>query len=58
MRSEWRKFVCGRLWLRSVFSLGTGSFRTVRLADEGKRKVKSKVAPAYPELANVMSVTG
>jgi TonB family protein len=26
--------------------------------DEGKRKVKSKVAPAYPELARRMNVTG
>jgi TonB family protein len=26
--------------------------------DEGKRKVKSKVAPAYPELAKRMSVSG
>jgi len=26
--------------------------------DEGKRKVKSKVAPAYPELARRMNVSG
>lgn len=26
--------------------------------DEGKRKVKSKVSPAYPELAKRMNVTG
>ena len=26
--------------------------------DEGKRKVKSKTAPAYPELAKRMSVAG
>ena len=26
--------------------------------DEGKRKVKSRVAPAYPELAKRMNVTG
>ena len=27
-------------------------------ADEGKRKVKSKVAPVYPDLARRMNVTG
>ena len=33
-------------------------WRRRRSTDEGKRKVKSRVAPAYPELAKRMSVTG
>jgi TonB family protein len=39
-------------------SLGTASFGQSGSTDEGKRKVKTKVAPAYPELAKRMSVTG
>jgi len=38
--------------------LGTCGFGQTGSTDEGKRKVKSKVAPAYPELAKRMNVTG
>jgi TonB family protein len=58
MRSEWRKFVRGAAMAAIGLSLGTGSFAQSGTTDEGKRKVKSKVAPAYPELAKRMSVTG
>jgi TonB family protein len=37
---------------------GALGFAQSSSTDEGKRKVKSKVAPAYPELARRMSVTG
>ena len=38
--------------------LGVYSFGQSGSTDEGKRKVKSKVSPAYPELAKRMNVTG
>ena len=41
-----------------VCALGSYSFGQSASTDEGKRKVKSKVAPAYPELAKRMNVTG
>jgi TonB family protein len=37
---------------------GTLGFAQSASTDEGKRKVKTKVAPSYPELAKRMSVTG
>jgi TonB family protein len=51
-------------WIRRfLVSLAlTSALGTFALAqsgsEEGKRKVKSKVAPAYPELAKRMNVTG
>ena len=41
----------------SVF-LVAASFAQSATTDEGKRKVKSKTSPAYPELAKRMNVTG
>ena len=38
--------------------LGVYSFGQSGTTDEGKRKVKTRVLPAYPELAKRMSVTG
>jgi TonB family protein len=37
---------------------GTLGFAQSASTDEAKRKVKTKVAPSYPELAKRMSVTG
>jgi len=37
---------------------GTLGFAQSASTDETKRKVKTKVAPSYPELAKRMSVTG
>jgi TonB family protein len=38
--------------------LGSSGLAQTGTTDEGKRKVKSKVTPTYPELAKRMSVTG
>ena len=38
--------------------LAGSGFAQSATTDEGKRKVKSKTAPAYPELARRMNVTG
>ena len=38
--------------------LGLSSLAQSGSTEEGKRKVKTKVAPVYPELAKRMSVTG
>ena len=55
MRTSWiRKALVG-LALSSV--LGTYALAQSG-SDEGKRKVKTKVAPAYPELARRMNVAG
>jgi TonB family protein len=58
MRSEWKWFTRGVATAAIGLCLGTGSFGQSASTDEGKRKVKSKVAPAYPELAKRMSVSG
>lgn len=54
--SSWKKFVfavgaVGFLW-------GTFAFGQSGSTDESKRKIKSKTAPVYPELARRMNVTG
>jgi TonB family protein len=43
-----------------AFALFSGSlaFAQQSNTDEGKRKVKSRVSPTYPELARRMNVTG
>jgi TonB family protein len=41
----------------SIF-LGTFGFAQTGSTDEGKRKVKTRVSPAYPELAKRMNVVG
>lgn len=38
--------------------LGTCSFGQSGATEEGKRKLKTRVAPVYPELAKRMSITG
>ena len=56
MRPRWiRKVVVG-MALSSI--LGTHAFAQSSGMEEGKRKVKTKVAPAYPELAKRMNVVG
>ncbi len=40
-----------------VFSASSG-FAQSGSSDEGKRKIKTKTAPAYPELARRMNVSG
>lgn len=41
-----------------LFLLGSISFAQSGSTDEGKRKIKTKTAPVYPELARRMNVTG
>jgi TonB family protein len=52
-------------WVRRGFAAAAGfallttwGFAQTASTEEGKRKVKSKVAPVYPELAKRMNVTG
>ena len=55
MRHRWIRRVLVGAAMVSVLGTYTLAQSTT---DEGKRKVKSKVAPAYPELARRMNVTG
>jgi TonB family protein len=55
MRSRWRKTVLAGAALASL--LGGSAFGQSS-GDEGKRKVKTRVSPVYPELAKRMNVTG
>jgi protein TonB len=52
-------------WIRKVTAStamlllwGASAFAQSGSSEEGKRKVKTKVAPVYPELARRMNVTG
>lgn len=54
--SMWKKFGLALVAL-SVLSGATG-FAQSGSTDESKRKVKTKVAPVYPELARRMNVGG
>jgi TonB family protein len=56
MKASWiRKLLVGAV-LSSM--LGTCALAQQSGSEQGKRKVKSKVTPAYPELAKRMNVTG
>ena len=55
MRPSWLRKVVVGVVISTV--LGTCALAQSG-SDEGKRKVKTKVAPAYPELAKRMNVTG
>jgi TonB family protein len=56
MRSKWTKVLLASAG--ATVLLGASGFAQTGSTDEGKRKVKSRVAPSYPELAKRMSVTG
>ena len=58
MRFGWRKTIRGVAIAAVGLGLAACSFGQSGSTDEAKRKVKTKVAPAYPELAKRMSVTG
>ncbi|HYL64400.1 MAG TPA: energy transducer TonB [Candidatus Methylomirabilis sp.] len=58
MRLVGKYFLRGVAATALVCALGSYTFGQSASTDEGKRKVKSKVAPAYPELAKRMNVTG
>jgi TonB family protein len=54
--SRWKKLGLGAACLLVLF--GASGFAQTGTTDESKRKVKSKVAPVYPELARRMNVAG
>jgi TonB family protein len=56
MRPSWLRKVMVGVALSSL--LGTYALAQSSSSEEGKRKVKTKVAPVYPELAKRMNVTG
>lgn len=56
MRSRWTRIVLASAG--ATLLLGASGFAQTGSTDEGKRKVKSKVTPVYPELAKRMNVTG
>ena len=56
MRPSWLRKVMVGVALSSL--LGTCALVQSSSSEEGKRKVKTKVAPVYPELAKRMNVTG
>jgi TonB family protein len=56
MRCSWTRIVLTNI--AAGLLLGAIAFAQSGATDESKRKVKTKVAPAYPELAKRMNVTG
>jgi protein TonB len=55
MRFRWTRFAASSIALLILASTG---FSQTSGTDEGKRKVKSKTSPVYPELARRMNVSG
>lgn len=56
MRSRWNRLAMS---VAAVALLASGASSAQQSnTDEGKRKVKTKTSPPYPELARRMSVTG
>jgi TonB family protein len=56
MRSRWTRIVLASAG--ATMLLAASGLAQSGATDEGKRKVKTKVAPAYPELARRMNVSG
>ena len=56
MRSKWARLVLTAATV-SIF-MGAAGFAQTGTTEEGKRKVKTRVSPVYPELAKRMNVTG
>jgi len=56
MRFKWTRLVLTAVAASIV--LGSAGFAQTSTTDEGKRKVKTRVSPIYPELAKRMNVTG
>ena len=55
MRFRWTRFAAPPI---ALLMLASSAFSQASGTDEGKRKVKSKTAPTYPELARRMNVSG
>lgn len=58
MRSGWSRAIRAMAIAGVGLGLAAYSFGQTGSTDEGKRKVKTKVSPEYPELAKRMGVTG
>jgi TonB family protein len=56
MRSKWTRMILTAATV-SMF-MGALGLAQSSTTDEGKRKVKTRIAPIYPDLAKRMSVTG
>lgn len=56
MRCKWMRIMSVAAAAGLLF--GASCFAQSGTTEEGKRKVKTKVAPGYPELAKRMNVTG
>ena len=56
MRSNWTRMVLTAAAV-SIF-MGAVGFAQTSTMEEGKRKVKTRIAPVYPDLAKRMNVTG
>ena len=56
MRFNWFRTLS--LAVAATLILGASGFAQTGTTEEGKRKVRTKVAPTYPELAKRMNVTG
>ena len=58
MQCNWKK--AAQISAAALFFLswGTHAFSQSGSTDEAKRKVKTRIAPVYPELARRMNVTG
>jgi TonB family protein len=56
MRSRWTRIVLASAG--ATVLLAMSGLAQTSSTDEGKRKVKSKVSPTYPDLAKRMNVTG
>ena len=54
--SKWTRFAATATV--AVLLLGASGFSQTGTTDESKRKIKSKTAPVYPELARRMNVSG
>ena len=55
MRFRWSRFAASSI---ALLILASSAFSQTSGTDEGKRKIKAKTSPVYPELARRMSVAG
>jgi TonB family protein len=55
MRFHWSRFAVSAI---TAALLSSAVLAQTPASDEGKRKVKTKISPAYPEIARRMNVTG
>jgi TonB family protein len=56
MKFKWTRLVL--TVAAASIALGTAGFAQTGTTDEGKRKVKTRISPIYPDLAKRMNVTG